>query len=228
MIMEGPQELENNTGKAGAGITINESNSDKSKTIGRFYATSEIARRLLRTLASACRLQSLLLICRCQAQRLACTIRSYRVQTPLHEQLLIGFVFTVGLLLAGGGFVLIQNYSRTEAQREFQSPATEFTDILTGTVDHHVKVVEATGAFFAEADHKVNRWQFFDYAESTLPDYPGVRALQWIPRVAHGEREAYRKRAADDGIFDFRFLDRSEGGAFEDAAEREAYFQVGS
>ena len=93
--MEYPQELKKGTDRTGTNIRVNESNSDKSTINGRLHATSALARRIIRSLALASSFRAIISVCRRQPQRLVSTLRSYRAQTPLHEQLLIGFVFTV-------------------------------------------------------------------------------------------------------------------------------------
>ena len=71
--------------------------------------------------------------------------------------------------------------------------------------------MEAAGGLFAGAA-KVDRWAFFDFAEKALPNYPGVRALEWIPRVPSARRGAYERRATGDGIFDFRINEHDASG----------------
>jgi signal transduction histidine kinase len=125
-----------------------------------------------------------------------------------------GLVVLFGVVIALGGFYLIQNYSRSEAQQEFQGPATKFAATLSEAIDGYIAVIQSAGALFAGAD-KVDRWAFFEFAGETLPDHPGVRALEWIPRVPAKQRRAYEKRANRDGIFDFRINEHEREGAHQ-------------
>ncbi|MBF0468725.1 MAG: response regulator, partial [Desulfamplus sp.] len=40
--------------------------------------------------------------------------------------------------------------------------------------------------------------------------YPGIKALEWIPRVADSERTKYEKTAKDDGLTDFRITEHQK------------------
>ncbi len=150
---------------------------------------------------------------------------SYRTATPLQEQLLTGAVFVFGFIIAAGGFFAIQNLSRSQAQQEFQAPATQFTATLGEAIDGYVAVVHAAGALY-DADDEVSRWKFFEFAGRTLPSYPGIRSLEWVPRVPAGRRRAYEKRASGDGLFDFRINERDAQGARIEATARGEYYPV--
>ena len=151
--------------------------------------------------------------------------RSYRTATPLQEQLLTGAVFVFGFVIAAGGFFAIQNLSRSQAQQEFQGPATQFITTLSEAVDGYVAVVQAAGALYG-ANDEVDRWTFFEFAGRTLPSYPGIRSLEWVPRVPAERRRAYEKRASGDGLFDFRIKERDAQGGRVKAAARPEYYPI--
>ena len=134
---------------------------------------------------------------------LARSVRTYWTDTPVRERLMTGLVVVFGTVLATGGFFLIQSYSHNLAQQEFQGPAKKFAATLSEAIDGYVELAESAGALFASAA-SVDRWAFFEFAEKALPNHPGVRALEWIPRVPSARRRAYERRATSDGIFDFR------------------------
>ena len=169
--------------------------------------------QLLQTLAAAFAPASLRWSARRRGQALRHELRLYHEDTPLYEQLLTGGVLAFGLIVAAFGYVSIQSYAKSEARREFEAPAGELARILDTAVEAQHGLVTRVHRLFDEADHAVDRWQFFAFAQETLPEYPGVVALEWIPRVPAGEREAYEEQAFKDGMFDFRFAERApEGG----------------
>jgi signal transduction histidine kinase len=134
-------------------------------------------------------------------------------------------VFLLGIVIATGGFFAIQYHYRTKAQKAFEGPAAQFTAVLAKAVDRYAEVVNSVGAFIT-ATGEVSRWQFFDFARETLPRHPGIRALEWIPRVPSGERVAYEEQARADGLFGFRFTERSKLGNLVRAWDRPEYFPV--
>jgi signal transduction histidine kinase len=138
-------------------------------------------------------------------------------------QLLTGTVFVFGFVIAAGGFFAIQNLSRSQAQHEFQGPATQFTATLSEAIDGYLGVVGAAGTLYANAE-KVDRWAFFEFAGQNLPSHPGIRALEWIPRVPGDRRHSYEKRASGDGLFDFQINEHTAEGEYVKAAARAEYY----
>ena len=153
-------------------------------------------------------------------------LKYYGSEVPIQDKTIIGAVLLFGGLIALGGFFATENYSTTLAQREFKGPAREFTEILRNAVDRHVAVVTETGTVLAEADYKVDRWAFFERAEKVLGDYPGIRALEWIPQVPHKRRRTFERRASKDGVLDFKFLEPGPDGTMRPASKRSEYFPI--
>jgi signal transduction histidine kinase len=120
----------------------------------------------------------------------------------------------LGSTLSIGAFFMVEGLYRAEAQKRFEGSAAQLTGAVSQSLERYIDVVNAVGSFFA-ATKDVDRWQFFDFARDTLPRFPGVTALTWVPWVPAGEREAYEQRARDDGLFGFHFKD---SGSVERAA----------
>jgi hypothetical protein len=157
------------------------------------------------------------------ARQVVQSYRTYLTGTPLQVQLLTGTVFVFGFVIAAGGFFAIQNLSRSQAQHEFQGPATQFTATLSEAIDGYLGVVGAAGTLYANAE-KVDRWAFFEFAGQNLPSHPGIRALEWIPRVPGDRRHSYEKRASGDGLFDFQINEHTAEGEYVKAAARAEYY----
>ncbi len=183
----------------------------RSGPAGRFFGKSFV--NLLRRLAQRL------------VARFASTIEFYRTEAPRNERLLTALVFVLGIAIATGGFFAIQYHYRTQGQKAFEGPASQFTAVLTRAIDRYVDVVNSVGAFIT-ATGEVDRWQFFDFTRETLPRYPGIRALQWIPKVTAAQRGAYEQRAATDGLFGFRFTEHNSLGHLVAAWDRPEHYPV--
>jgi signal transduction histidine kinase len=70
------------------------------------------------------------------------------------------------------------------------------------------------------------RREFATFAGRALERRPGVRALEWVPRVPNSARELYERTARSDGLDGFRFTDRADDGTMVPAASRAEYFPV--
>jgi signal transduction histidine kinase len=152
-------------------------------------------------------------------------VEFYRTGAPRHEKLLTVVVFLLGIVIATGGFFAIQYHYRTKAQKAFEGPAAQFTAVLAKAVDRYAEAVNSVGAFVT-ATGEVSRWQFFDFARETLPRHPGIRALEWIPRVPIGQRAAFEEQAVADGLFGFRFTERNGLGNMVRAWDRPEHYPV--
>lgn len=131
----------------------------------------------------------------------------------------------LGSALSIGAFFTVQGLYRAEAQKSFEGSAAQLTGAVSQSLERYVEVVNAVGAFFAAAQD-VDRWEFFEFARDTLPRFPGVTALTWVPFVPAGDREAFEERARDDGLFGFQFKDTGADGKSIQAPARTVHFPL--
>ena len=69
---------------------------------------------------------------------------------------------------------------------------------------------------------QIDRQQFAEFAAQTLT--PGAQTLEWVPRVAAADREAFEAAASRDTGTPFRILEPTETGALIPAPARGEYF----
>lgn len=163
----------------------------------------------------------------------------YRTGAPRRDRLLTLTVFVTGIVVATSAFFGVEHYYRTKAQQEFDGPATLFIAVLTEEIDRHVEAAISAGAFFTasttdqitsddttDPDDLDDRWRFFDFTRETIKRYPGIRAIQWIPRVADKNRVAYERGAEKDGLHGFRFTQLNADGNLITAARRAEYYPI--
>jgi len=131
----------------------------------------------------------------------------------------------LGCILSVSAFFTVQGLYRAEAQKSFEGSAAQLTGAVSQSLERYVEVVNAVGAFFAAAKD-VDRWEFFEFSRDTLPRFPGVAALTWVPWVPAKEREAFELRARDDGLFGFQFKDTRANGKGVRAPARTAHFPL--
>ena len=152
-------------------------------------------------------------------------IRRYRKTIPLREQLLTVVVLAISTVIAAGGFFAVKNYSRTQAQQEFEAPAASFAVMLRNAMDDYLGVIESAGARFGETGMS-DRWAFSEFAGPVLAEHPGIRALQWIPRVPAHRLGHYKRQAIRDGLKDFWIRAWIERGRFVAPGPRAEHFPV--
>jgi signal transduction histidine kinase len=134
-------------------------------------------------------------------------------------------VLCFGVVISVNAYFTVQRLYQAEAQKEFQAPAAQVTGAVSLSLGRYLDVVKSLGAFFAASD-EVDRWVFFEFARDTLPRYPGVETLSWVPRVPAEARAAFELRAREDGLFGFRFRDSGAPARQDTPAAREEHFPL--
>ncbi len=123
----------------------------------------------------------------------------------------IALVLGLGAGLSFAAFYLVLTLQKTNTAKDFEGPAQEYAISISKDLDGHLEVVKSAGAFF-KASSEINRWQFFQFARDALPRHPGLRAIEWVPRVPSDQRAAYEDQAQNDGLFGFRFIQMAGEG----------------
>ncbi len=118
----------------------------------------------------------------------------------LRGHLPTALVLMLGVLISGTGFLLTSNFYQNRSQQAFDRPAAHYTAIFSQAIDRYLEVINSVGTFMA-ASNEVDRWEFFALVGKSLPRFPGIRALVWIPRVPAENRGDYVKLLVNEGIY---------------------------
>jgi signal transduction histidine kinase len=134
-------------------------------------------------------------------------------------------VLACGLAIAAGGFLAVRNHLTSLERRGFEVEAAGYAGGLRDAMRQYVEVLNSMAAFVS-ASRGVDRWEFLRFAERTLPRYPGLTALQWVPKVPSDQRAKYERRAQVDGLFGLRIRELGPGSELVPAAERSEYYPI--
>ncbi len=130
--------------------------------------------------------------------------------------LLVGLAVLLGLSLTAASYLTLQQNEMLRLRHDFKSLAEERIGSVEKAMSHYLQRVLATHALF-DASEFVTRSEFERFVTTLIERSPGVRAIEWIPRVPPSELETYRDRARRDG-FELRIksvLDPSPAGPRE-------------
>jgi signal transduction histidine kinase len=152
-------------------------------------------------------------------------VRATLHRTGLLEDRLSAAILMIGIGISIVGFFGAREYYSASLNQEFQKPASQYTAVVTNAVDRYVEVINSIATYFA-ASKDVARWEFLAFAEDSLPRFPAIQALEWVPRVLATERKAFEERAWDDGLYGFRIKERDSLGNQVIAGFRDEYFPV--
>lgn len=97
--------------------------------------------------------------------------------------------------------------SRAKQQQievEFQSRSESTTTALREHFGLYRDAVHSVASLF-QASQSVEREEFQVFVSRALSRYPGLKSMQWVPRVPQSRRAEFEQNARDDGLADFRF-----------------------
>jgi PAS domain S-box-containing protein len=125
---------------------------------------------------------------------------SQRTRSPgrLRRYLLTALAMSVGLAITVTSFSTAQQLERLRAERDFDSLADERVRAVAQTMNAYVLDIFATRALF-DASEFVSRSEFKRFVSVLRERQSGIRALEWIPRVAERDLASYEAAARKDG-----------------------------
>ena len=136
---------------------------------------------------------------------------------PVGVPLLAAFALCVVM------FVKASAWDQNAIKFDFDQRAEALTNALRANLDSYLEDLYSIGSLFASA--KVDRQAFHDFVARELSRHPGIKALEWIPRVTAAARGAYERAARNDGYPLFAINDQT-GQSQVQAGPRSEYFPV--
>ncbi len=142
----------------------------------------------------------------------------FKRQIPALAGLTGGLALTVAAVFTAAGI------EERESRQQFDSQAEHNIEVVGRAIDRSLALVNAAGGIFS-GTQGASRWTFYDYVQQVRPLHPGLRRLQWLPRIAAANRLDFELRAQkDDGLTGFRILDRDARSQMIPAAPRDEYY----
>jgi diguanylate cyclase (GGDEF)-like protein len=142
--------------------------------------------------------------------------------------LLAGFavVAVAGSLVATAlTFSLLRRDEERRLQASFQQRAAERAFVLQRSLERQVDLLQAVVALQA-ASEEVTREEFEAFATPLLLQRAEVLAIEWIPPVPSGERDAFEEAIAGEDWPGFSLTERDETGRLVRAADRPVHYPV--
>ncbi len=131
----------------------------------------------------------------------------------------------LALTVAIAAFVYASGRETARIQAEFERRATSLAQKLERDLSTYVEILNSIGQFFLSS-REISRSEFRTFVEPSLARYPGIHALQWIPRVTEAQRRGWEAAARRDGLPAYEFTQRGPHAEIVAAARRDEYFPV--
>lgn len=131
----------------------------------------------------------------------------------------IGFIVTLSAYFT---------YKDFETQKHMRSILSENQKKLSDIERHiqdNVLVLNILKTFY-DASTFVDRDDFKIFAGALLQMKPAIQALEWVPKLYHKDREAYKKKAIEDGFENYQMVEPTADGKMIPAKKRDVYYPV--
>lgn len=142
-----------------------------------------------------------------------------------HGTLTTILLIIVGVGLSVAGTVFLREHVIEKALLDFESEVEEGARSLKRELDRNLEVLFSLRALY-ETTGTVDRAAFGAFAARALRRHPGIRAVEWVPRVSASERPQYEAAARQEGFADFHIRETPGPGRMVPAGDRDEYFPV--
>jgi len=146
-------------------------------------------------------------------------------QTRRRTRLFAALAVCLAVVLTVVVFLNIRTGEWKRAQLEFERRTDHLAQALMTALGSYSDILYSIEGLF-RASQYVDRSEFAKFVERSLFRYPGIQALEWIPRVPEGQRSLYEANARRDGFADFQLKELNPQGQLIAVLPRKEYFPV--
>ncbi|MBF0369684.1 MAG: CHASE domain-containing protein [Magnetococcales bacterium] len=143
--------------------------------------------------------------------------RSRRVSVAVPLLVLMTLVTTL--------FFRVSDWENTRIRLTFENQADHLAYNLEVIFRGYLQSIQSIERFYASSTH-VDPEEFRVFTSDTFKMFPGIQALEWIPRVRDEDRLAFEKKASSEGFPGFQIREQQAQGVMVPALKREEYFPV--
>ncbi len=133
--------------------------------------------------------------------------------------IVIGFVSSIIAL------AIVWDLEKKKIAQEFEQDSADIAASIERSIERNLQHLESIASLY-NASEKVTREEFQQFTKNYLTTDSEIQALEWIPRVAYQEREAYEQAARQDGFTNFEITELDINKQIQRAKARKEYFPV--
>jgi PAS domain S-box-containing protein len=136
-----------------------------------------------------------------------------------------GVIMLVGSLLGVATCHVAVDYEEDRARARFEEILSDRAAAVERQLSILCENLHATRSFF-DSSKVVTRAEFASFTRPILERHREIQAMEWIPRIRAGEREAHEQRLRDEGHDDYCIRSLLSGGELVRAPAAPAYYPV--
>ena len=146
-----------------------------------------------------------------------------RTQWPRRLGVLIPMCLATALVILL--FLQVRSSEERRSQLLFAQRTEPMIEALKVALSTHLDALHSVRSFF-RASRQVEREEFNIYTHYLLSLHPGIKALEWVPRVPQEKRNQYVLEARQTGFSLFDIIERAPSEEMIPAGPRPEYYPV--
>ena len=138
-----------------------------------------------------------------------------------------GVILTLftGIVCSSIAFAIVWDLEKKKIAQEFKQDGADIAASIERGIETNLQNLESIVSLY-NASENVTRQEFQAFINPYLANNSAIQALEWIPRVADGERKAYEQAAREDGFVNFEITEQNTNRQIVRAKSRNEYFPV--
>jgi signal transduction histidine kinase len=133
-------------------------------------------------------------------------------------------VAILGLAITMALFVQSMHWEKNQVKVAFREASQDRILVIQREIEHSLRIVLDIASFF-EASEVVGRREFRKFVGPALKNNAGIKALEWIPVVAHEKRQIFTQEARQS-FPPFQIQERDDSGMLTKSPRRPVYYPV--
>lgn len=139
---------------------------------------------------------------------------------------MMGLTLGCGVVLSITLALRMNRWEQLSRQTQFQQQTNDLTTALQRNLNRYTEVLLSIQDLYRVADNQVTEEMFSRFVQRALVFYPGIQALEWAPRIEHGDRPRYEQALRQLGLGVTSIQERQPNGQLGPAAKRPEYIPV--
>jgi CHASE1-domain containing sensor protein len=139
----------------------------------------------------------------------------------------IAFPTIIAIGLLGSSYYQVARWDQSRVREDVRSIATQLSQVIHDHLVGHLDVVFSTKAYFrANAQRGVSFREFDEYLRGFQAKFPGIQALEFVPRIRNSDRTSYEAKVRAERYKDFSIRETGIDGKLAPVGDRATYFPV--
>src|SRR6185436_259774 len=106
----------------------------------------------------------------------------------------VALVFILGILISSAVYYLTRQEEKKRIRGQFERRAEVQLGAFRESLNRYQELLRVTRSF-VENSEPITRREFQGFAQDVMPRFPGIQALEWVPRVQHSDRANFEAAA---------------------------------